>query len=213
MFEQPVTHSYHVTAAEPADCREALQLPLDTLKGIGPVRAAQLAGRGLATVEDLLYHLPFRYEDRRDVAAVSSAVPGESRAFVGRLTSIRSGRVRRGHRILTGTLTDDTGSLDLVWFNAVRHVSDALRAGQRLAVYGRVAPGRGRAAQRTPPGVRGPRRGRGAAARGAAGIRKTRRRLAGQPARLGGSSPGAVRRVPAQLPAAGGGGAAGAHGT
>ena len=31
----------------------------------------------------------------------------------------------------------------LVWFNAVRHVSDALRAGQRLAVYGRVAPGRG----------------------------------------------------------------------
>ena len=143
VFEQPVTHSYHVTAAEPADCREALQLPLDTLKGIGPVRAAQLAGRGLATVEDLLYHLPFRYEDRRDVAAVSSAVPGESRAFVGRLTSIRSGRVRRGHRILTGTLTDDTGSLDLVWFNAVRHVSDALRAGQRLAVYGRVAPGRG----------------------------------------------------------------------
>ena len=76
VFEQPVTHSYHVTAAEPADCREALQLPLDTLKGIGPVRAAQLAGRGLATVEDLLYHLPFRYEDRRDVAAVSSAVPG-----------------------------------------------------------------------------------------------------------------------------------------
>ncbi len=138
-----MAHSYHVTPIDPADCHRVLQLPLDVLKGIGPVRAAQLAGRGLATVEDLLYHLPFRYEDRRDVTAIGEAAAGESGAFVGRLTSLRAGRIRRGRGILTGTLTDDTGSLDLVWFNPVRFIAEALCVGQRLSVYGRVAPGRG----------------------------------------------------------------------
>ena len=135
--------TYHVTPVDPADCHEALRLRLDVLKGIGPVRAAQLAARGLATVEDLLYHLPFRYEDRRDVRPIAEAAAGESGAFVGRLTSLRAGRIRRGRRILTGALSDETGSLELVWFNPVRYVADALRAGQRLSVYGRVAPGRG----------------------------------------------------------------------
>ena len=79
-----MTDSYHVTPIAPADCREVLQLRLDVLKGVGPVRAAQLAGRGLATVEDLLYHLPFRYEDRRDVTAVSEAEAGASGSFTGR---------------------------------------------------------------------------------------------------------------------------------
>ena len=134
---------YRVNPADPADCREALQLPLSVLKGIGPVRAAQLAARGLATVEDLLYHLPFRYEDRRGAAAAADAVAGEGGAFVGRLTALRAGRLRGRRRILTGTLTDDTGSLELVWFNPPRYLTDTLRVGQRLSVYGRVAGERG----------------------------------------------------------------------
>ncbi len=138
-----MTHSYHATPIDPAGCREALQLPLDVLKGIGPVRATQLSNRGLGTVEDLLYHLPLRYEDRRDVAAIARAAAGESGSFVGRLTSLRVGRIRRARRILTGTLTDDTGSLELVWFNPARYVADALRVAQRLSIYGRVSPERG----------------------------------------------------------------------
>ena len=136
--------SYHVTPIAPADCREVLQLRLDVLKGVGPVRAAQLAGRGLATVEDLLYHLPFRYEDRRDVVPISQAEAGASASFTGRLTHLRASRIRgRRRHILTATLTDDTGSLELVWFNPVRYVSDALRVGQRLSVYGKTSSGRG----------------------------------------------------------------------
>ena len=169
-----VTHSYHATPIDPADCREALRLPLDVLKGVGPVRAAQLANRGLATVEDLLYHLPLRYEDRRDVAAIATAAAGESGSFVGRLTSLRVGRIRRGRRILTGTLTDDTGSLELVWFNPARYVADALRVGQRLSIYGQSLARTGLPPEHTPPGVRGPRHRDGAATRGAPGIRQAR---------------------------------------
>ena len=138
-----MAHSYHVTPTEPADCYEALGLRLDVLKGIGPVRATQLAGRGLATIEDLLYHLPLRYEDRRDVTAIAAADAGESGTFVGRLKSLRVGRIRGGRRILTGTLTDDTGSLELIWFNPARYVSDVLQIGQHLSIYGKVAPERG----------------------------------------------------------------------
>ena len=138
-----MAHSYRVNPADPTDCHKALQLPLSVLKGIGPVRAARLATRGLATIEDLLYHLPFRYEDRGGAMAVRDAVSGESGAFVGRLTSLRAGRIRGRRRILTGTLTDDSGSLELVWFNPVRYLTDTLRVGQRLSVYGKVAGERG----------------------------------------------------------------------
>ena len=138
-----VNRSYQATAIAPAECFEALQLGPDALKGVGAVRAAQLAGRGLGTVEDLLYHLPLRYEDRRGAGAIADAAAGEGRGFVGRLTGLRAGRVRGGRRVLTGTLTDDTGSLELVWFNPGQYVLDALRTGQRLWVYGRAAPGRG----------------------------------------------------------------------
>ncbi|MDE0212505.1 MAG: ATP-dependent DNA helicase RecG, partial [Deltaproteobacteria bacterium] len=56
---------------------------------------------------------------------------------------LRGGRLRGRRRILTGTLTDDTGSLELVWFNPPRYLTDTLRVGQRLSVYGRVAGERG----------------------------------------------------------------------
>ena len=91
----------------------------------------------------MLYHLPLRYEDRRDVTAIAAADAGESGTFVGRLTSLRVGRLRGGRRILTGTLTDDTGSLELIWFNPARYVSDVLQIGQHLSIYGKVAPERG----------------------------------------------------------------------
>ena len=77
------------------------------------------------------------------MAAIAEAAAGDSGSFVGRLTSLRVGRIRGGRRILTGTLTDDTGSLELVWFNPSRHVSEALHVGQRLSVYVRAASERG----------------------------------------------------------------------
>ena len=62
-----------------------LQTPLRYLKGIGPKRAEQLAAFGLQTVEDLLYHLPFRYEDRRQVKNIDQAIVGQEETFIGAL--------------------------------------------------------------------------------------------------------------------------------
>src|SRR5574342_194473 len=76
----------------------ALQTPVRFLKGIGPKRAAQLESSGLATVEDLLYHLPFRYEDRRRLAMLREAAAGQEQTFIGQLIALHSKfnpRVRR----------------------------------------------------------------------------------------------------------------------
>ena len=53
-----------------------LQTPLRFLKGVGPKRADELEKFGLQSVEDLLYHLPFRYEDRRQIKKISDATIG-----------------------------------------------------------------------------------------------------------------------------------------
>ena len=56
----------------------AAQSELRYLKGVGPRRAAALEAQGLETVEDLLYVLPFRYEDRSNVKPISQLAPASS---------------------------------------------------------------------------------------------------------------------------------------
>jgi ATP-dependent DNA helicase RecG len=122
----------------------ALQTPLRFLKGIGPKRAEQLAAFGLKTVEDLLYHLPFRYEDRRHVEKINEAVIGREGTFIGTLAGIRKKyNPRRRSQVLTGQLMDQSGTIGLIWFRAPSYLVNALIAGQRLAVHGKVEAGMG----------------------------------------------------------------------
>jgi ATP-dependent DNA helicase RecG len=122
-----------------------LQAPIRFLKGIGPKRAAQLESWGLATVEDLLYHLPFRYEDRRRITNLRDAVPGQEQSFIGQLIALHSKfnpRLRR--RILTATLRDATGVMDLIWYRAPLYLIKGLAQGQTLSVHGKVEIGAAR---------------------------------------------------------------------
>ncbi len=117
----------------------ALQTPLRFLKGIGPKRAAQLESCGILTIEDFLYHLPFRYEDRRVISKLKDAVPGQEQSFVGALLAVKSRfnpRFRRN--IVTAVLRDDTASIDLIWYRAPSYLVKGLARGQRLAVHGKV---------------------------------------------------------------------------
>ena len=57
---------------------DVLATPLQFLKGVGPRKAADLKRAGLITVEDLLYRLPFRYEDRSRMQPIASLRPGET---------------------------------------------------------------------------------------------------------------------------------------
>jgi ATP-dependent DNA helicase RecG len=121
-----------------------LQTPLRFLKGIGPKRAEQLAAFGLQTVEDLLYHLPFRYEDRRHIKNIGQAILGQEETFIGALALVQKKyNPRRRSQVLVGQLTDQSGALGLVWYRAPSYLVNALIPGQRLAVHGKVEAGMG----------------------------------------------------------------------
>lgn len=118
---------------------EALSRPVQFVRGVGPRRAAELARMGISTVADLLFHLPFRYEDRRRISPIGHAVVGLSASFIGELVHLEEKLVGRARRpLLQGVLRDDTGLLGLAWFNRVSHFQSRYRRGQRLLVYGCV---------------------------------------------------------------------------
>jgi ATP-dependent DNA helicase RecG len=119
----------------------ALNTPVQFLSGIGPKRAEQLESFGIKTAGDLLYHLPFRYEDRRQIRKISAAVRGEESSFMGRLIGLQSKYIpRRRSQMLLGILQDDTGSIDLVWYRAPRFLIAGLAKNQTLLVHGKLEP-------------------------------------------------------------------------
>jgi ATP-dependent DNA helicase RecG len=117
---------------------EALETPLQFLKGVGPRRAADLANAGLATIEDLLYRFPIRYEDRSRLQPIASLKPGQHASIAGRVLScgIRSTR-RPGFKIFEALVSDPSGALRLTWLNQP-YLRDVFAAGQHVVVYGAV---------------------------------------------------------------------------
>jgi ATP-dependent DNA helicase RecG len=131
---------------------EALETPLQFLKGVGPRRAADLANAGLLTVEDLLYRFPIRYEDRSRLQPIASLKPGQPASIAGRVLScgLRSTR-RPGFKIFEALVSDASGALRLAWLNQP-YLRDVFAAGQHLVVYGAVEmKGAGGALQITNP--------------------------------------------------------------
>lgn len=93
-----------------------LTTKLEQIKGVGPKTAAQLRSAGLETVGDLLAFLPRRHEDFTNVASIAELKPGNV-TIRARCEKISTRPVRRGLRLTTAVLADDSGKLNAVWFN------------------------------------------------------------------------------------------------
>src|SRR4029079_7051912 len=95
---------------------EVLATALQFLKGVGPRRAADLERAGLATVEDLVYRFPIRYEDRSHLQTIASLKPGRPASIAGRVIAcgLRSTR-RPGFKIFEAAIDDGSGSLGAAW--------------------------------------------------------------------------------------------------
>src|SRR5512138_3090530 len=72
-----------------------LQTPVQYVKGIGPRLADVLATKGIATVEDLLYYLPFRYEDRLNPRRIGELRPGEMASVIAEVRTSGLFRTKR----------------------------------------------------------------------------------------------------------------------
>lgn len=107
------------------------------LPGVGPSRAAVLGRLGIRTVGDLLLHLPRTFLDRRSVRAVGSLEPGCLATVSGEVVHVAERRARGGRNLLHALLSDGTGQIDLVFFNA-GFLRARLSRGARLLATGRV---------------------------------------------------------------------------
>jgi len=116
--------------------RSALFLaPVQYVKGVGPTRAEQLARLGIATVEDLFYHRPRRYEDRRRLATIAQLRFGQKQSTQG--TVVALSERRHGTYQFHAAISDETGVLQCTWYGQ-RYLRQVIRRGTRLIVFGRI---------------------------------------------------------------------------
>ena len=117
----------------------ALDTPLTSLSGVGPTAASRLKRLGLATVQDLLWHLPFRYEDLTRVERIGDVRGNSTVSIKGKLQLISSRRAaRRKHMlVLEAIIADDSGSIKAVWFNQP-FLAKILHPGDVLWLAGKV---------------------------------------------------------------------------
>ena len=116
-----------------------LQTPLTYVKGVGPARAAMLEAKGLATVEDLLAYVPFRYEDRSNTKTIAQLAPGEMATVIAEVRSAKlSGFRRRNLGLFEARFSDASRSI-LVgkWFHG-GYLANVLGEGVKVALFGKV---------------------------------------------------------------------------
>ncbi len=123
-----------------AVARRNLETPMQSVKGVGPRLAALLAKRGIACVEDALYLLPGRYEDRRELRRIAELRPGCNELFSGRVLSADSLTSKGGRRFFEALVTDDSATVTLKWFNGnPTFLKRTWKPGRRALITGEVS--------------------------------------------------------------------------
>ncbi|WP_112289298.1 ATP-dependent DNA helicase RecG [Rahnella sp. AN3-3W3] len=114
-------------------------IPLTSLSGVGASQADKLAKLGLETIQDLLLHLPLRYEDRTRLYTINDLQPGIFATIEGEVlrSDISFGR----RRMLTCQISDGTGMVTLRFFNFNAAMKNSLAAGRRVTAYGEIKRG------------------------------------------------------------------------
>ena len=106
------------------------------VKGVGPNRAQALAKLNIRNKYDLLTHYPRAYENHTSLTKIIDLVEGETALVVGRIFDVSS-RKARNLTIINALLEDDTGELQLTWFNQ-DYLLNKLRHGVRVLVIGKT---------------------------------------------------------------------------
>jgi ATP-dependent DNA helicase RecG len=125
---------------------QKLTLPLSTLKGIGPKRAASFARKGIRTVLDLLFFTPIRYEDRTKITPIQEVCEGAPVQVQGKVVFCEEERFFRSRsKVFRIMIRDEGAGLELIWFNYKKPQLDAMAVqGNTLLAFGSVTWNRGR---------------------------------------------------------------------
>ena len=115
------------------------QVPLSTFKGVGPSLAEKLEKIGLLSAQDMLFHLPLRYEDKTRITTVRDLLVGTSTNIIGEITDNQITHGKR--RMMVVTLNDGTGNIQLCFFSFSASQRNSLAVGKNIRCYGEVKRG------------------------------------------------------------------------
>src|SRR6266581_6524551 len=137
-FGSRETPALYSTGTHPKQTATAdLRTPLQFLKGVGPRRAAQLERKGLRTVEDALFFLPLRHEDRTRLVPFRALQPGQVATCSGTIVGLSPPPPGRPRAPFVAMLRDESGYAQASWFNGA-YLARVFKRGQRLVLHGRV---------------------------------------------------------------------------
>jgi ATP-dependent DNA helicase RecG len=114
-----------------------LTAPVTALSGVGESTAGKLQLLGIQSIFDLLYHVPFRYEDRSITSEIADLQAGETVTIIGKLENLKNVFTRRGKILQVGEIADNSGKIQVIWFNQ-SYLLKSLLPGQTYAWYGKV---------------------------------------------------------------------------
>lgn len=107
------------------------------LKGVGPKKAQALKKIGIETIYDLSTYYPRRYEDLSSLQTIGSLKAGEMANIQGKIVAIADRNTRRGLKLLTVMINDDTGCIQINFFNQ-DYLKKKFKQGMRLFVHGKI---------------------------------------------------------------------------
>lgn len=115
-----------------------LTTDIRNIRGIGDQRAKALAKLGIRTLRDLISYFPRTYDDRTEVRAIRDLQPGEAACTAAMVAAPPTlSRVRKGLELVKLRAVDDSGSLDVTFFNQAWQKNN-LKAGQTYLFYGKA---------------------------------------------------------------------------
>jgi ATP-dependent DNA helicase RecG len=115
-----------------------LDTPVQYVPRVGPAMSARLVRLEIHTVRDMLYHVPFRYNDFSLISPIARIQPGETVTIKGTIDTFRTFITKTGKRIQEALVSDASGHANVVWFNQP-YLLHIMHAGDRIFLSGEVA--------------------------------------------------------------------------
>jgi ATP-dependent DNA helicase RecG len=141
--ESPISLVGELQPVRPGSSRDLWAVPIRFVKGVGPKRTTFLQRIGIETVEQALWTVPWRYEDRSVMTPIGQLVPGMQATICGTVVRSEAKRARRRQlSILDIVVEDETGRTQSVFFNQP-YLETILSVGTRVMLSGRIVPGGG----------------------------------------------------------------------
>lgn len=114
-----------------------LSSPISSVRMISSVYAAKLEKLGITTVGDIIFHIPFRYDDYSQITKIALLSPDQPVTVIGEITEFKNSYTKYGKSLQKIKLGDETGTVDIVWYNQ-SYLSKTLPVGTRITVAGKV---------------------------------------------------------------------------